>query len=136
MCSIGSFQLEGRLQVHEGVGLIHYRPSKVDRTKKPQAHLDLWLEHLVLQLADWPGPKTSCLIGNDECWIFPEIQGEGCAMNILAELLDIYWQGLIQPLQFFPKASFVYAVDRTEQQANGSSSVCLGGHAGFRLSAR
>ncbi len=111
---IGDFQLEAQLQAYEDIGLVHYRPSKVDPKKKPNPHLDIWLEHLALQLADWPGPRTSYLIGEDGSWMFPEIQGEVGAKDLLAKLLGIYWQGLRQPLPFFPKTSLTYAADGTD----------------------
>ena len=111
---IGNFQLEAQLLAYEQVGLVHYRPSKVDPKKKPNPHLDIWLEHLALQLADWPGPKISYLLGEDASWTFPEIQDAARAKDLLAELLDLYWQGLRQPLQFFPRTSLAYAADGTE----------------------
>jgi exodeoxyribonuclease V gamma subunit len=106
--SSGGFRVEGRLRVREGVGLVHYRPSNVALKEKPKAHLDLWIEHLAFQLIDWPGPKTSCLIGEDTSFEFAGMVPAG-ARRILDQLLDVYWQGLIRPLPFFPKTSCAFA---------------------------
>jgi exodeoxyribonuclease V gamma subunit len=104
---LGGFKLEGQLAFFPGVGLVHYRAAKVDRKKKGEAHLKLWIEHLLLQLTDWDGPKSSYLLGEDETWEFKEVAN---AKELLGGLLELYLKGLAAPLPFFPKSSFAYAI--------------------------
>jgi exodeoxyribonuclease V gamma subunit len=103
--SIKRFHLEGELQPYDGVGIVFYRPSHIDRKKKPQMHLDIWIQHLALQLSEWTGPKISHLVGDDECWVFTEVKG---AEDLLERLLETYWQGLTRPLPFFPRSSMSF----------------------------
>jgi exodeoxyribonuclease V gamma subunit len=102
---INSFTFEGELGVFPGVGLVHYRAAKVDPKKKGEAHLKLWIEHLVLQLL---GQETqSVLMGQDQTWLFSPVPE---AEKILGELLDLYCRGLTAPLPFFPKSGFTYVI--------------------------
>lgn len=104
--SIAGFKLEGQLEAYEGVGLVNYRPAAVSLDKKPDAHLNLWIGHLALCLSGWNGPMQSYLIGEDANCELTKVADAG---KILEGLLDIYRQGLRQPLRFFPKSSFAYA---------------------------
>jgi exodeoxyribonuclease V gamma subunit len=105
--SVGPFKVEGQLAVFPGVGLVHYRAAKVDPKKKGEAHLKLWIEHLLLHLTGWAGPRCSYLIGEDGTWEFQEVPD---AAALLRPLLDLYLQGLAAPLPFFPRSSFAYTI--------------------------
>jgi exodeoxyribonuclease V gamma subunit len=120
--SAGKFKLEGQLLVFPGVGLVHYRAAKVERKSKGAAHLSLWIEHLLLQLTGWDGPKRSYLIGEDESWTFNEVTN---AEEILCDLLDVYLKGLAAPLPFFPKTSFVYALGPGPRSAKSPEELAL-----------
>jgi exodeoxyribonuclease V gamma subunit len=96
--------LEGELSLFRGVGLVHCRPAKA----RPAAHLRLWIEHLVLQLAGLPENKTSRLIAEDGIWIFNEVPD---AEKILQQLLQLYFLGLTRPLPFFPETAFAFAAE-------------------------
>ena len=104
---VGGFTLEGQLAVFPGVGLMHCRAAKVDRKKKAEALLRLWIEHLLFQLTKLTGPKRSWLIGEDQTWVFGEVPE---AEALLQGLLDLYLKGLAAPLPFFPRSSFAYAI--------------------------
>jgi exodeoxyribonuclease V gamma subunit len=104
---LGPFKVEGHLAFFAGVGLVHYRAAKVDPKKKGEAHLKLWIEHLLLQITGWEGPKQSYLIGEDGTWQFQPVAN---AADLLQALLDLYFKGLAAPLPFFPKSSFAYAI--------------------------
>lgn len=100
---LGARKLEGELPVYPGVGVVHYRAANVDPKKKGEAHLRLWIDHLVLQLL---GPeKESVLVGEDQTWVYQPVAKAG---ELLVQLLDIYEQGLTEPLPFFPKSALVY----------------------------
>jgi exodeoxyribonuclease V gamma subunit len=114
--NIDKFLVEVQLKLYEEVGLVYYRPSKVETKKKPKPHLDIWLEHLALQLADWSGPKISYLIGEGKeagevkMYIYNAIESKDEVEKMLSELLEAYWQGLRKPLPFFPQSSFAFAL--------------------------
>ncbi|MFI4889367.1 MAG: exodeoxyribonuclease V subunit gamma [Steroidobacterales bacterium] len=70
--------------------------------------LDAWLAHLVLCAAP-PAtvtPRTTAIARNG-VWVFRAPQEP---TTILAQLLAIYAQGLTQPVHFFPKSAWAYAL--------------------------
>jgi exodeoxyribonuclease V gamma subunit len=83
---------------------------------KPARLLDAWVRHLVLNCAG-PShyPLKSVCIGrsqNDSSNV-EEIRlspMEGNAQEILGDLCQLYRQGRLEPLKFFPSASYKYAV--------------------------
>jgi exodeoxyribonuclease V gamma subunit len=83
--------------------LVHYRCAKVKATD----FIQLWIHHLVLNsLPDQKLPRHSLLIGEDGSWEFKPVDQ---SVAILATLLkDYYWQGLMQPLYFFPQSSLAF----------------------------
>lgn len=105
---IGRFTLEGELACYP-CGLVQCRAAKVDRERKGDAHLRLWIEHLVLQLLRPEGERKSWLFGKDETWVFKEAPG---AESILGDLLELYAEGKTRPLPFFPRTAFAYALAR------------------------
>jgi exodeoxyribonuclease V gamma subunit len=119
---LGDFKVEGQLAFFPGVGLVHYRAAKIDRKKKGEAHLKLWIEHLLLQLAGWDGPKSSYLIGEDETWEFQEVAN---ARELLGSLLELYLKGLAAPLPFFPKSSFAYAIGPGPRTSKTAADLAL-----------
>lgn len=60
--------------------------------------IEYWIEHLVLSVAGIP-VRTHCLAPGDERWI----EAEPDAREHLADLLAFYWEGLREPLAFFPR---------------------------------
>lgn len=119
---VGDFKLEGQLALFPGVGLVHYRAAKVDRKKKGEAHLKLWIEHLLLQLTGWDGPKCSYLIGEDEIWQFNEVAN---AEELLRGLLGLYRKGLAAPLPFFPQSSFVFAIGPGPRTTKSAAELAM-----------
>jgi len=117
---LGPFKVVGQLAFFPGVGLVHYRAAKVDPKKKGEAHLKLWIEHLLLQLTGWQGPKHSYLIGEDGTWLFQEVAN---AAALLQVLLDLYFKGLSAPLPFFPKSSFAYAIGPGPRTAKSAEDL-------------
>ncbi|MBT4838631.1 MAG: exodeoxyribonuclease V subunit gamma [Methylococcales bacterium] len=73
---------------------------------KPQDYLQLWIKHLVLlcQLQN-EQPKISIHLAKKQQLQFNEVDNPE---QYLQQLLKFYWQGLSQPLNFFPKSSFKY----------------------------
>jgi exodeoxyribonuclease V gamma subunit len=83
--------------------------------------LDLWLEHLVLNITDLSGyPGESMLICADRTLTLSPL---GNAATILADLLELYREGLRRPLPLFPQVSWLFSTkgnERAETRWNGS----------------
>ncbi|MBW1678702.1 MAG: exodeoxyribonuclease V subunit gamma [Deltaproteobacteria bacterium] len=104
---ISEFRLTGRIDSIFEQGLLHYRYVKV----KAKDILQLWIYHLVLNSVDADNyPKKSMFIGlNDRGR--KSIRGYLPVENsreVLKDLLDKYWEGLLKPLHFFPESSWEY----------------------------
>lgn len=84
---------------------------------KGKDRLSLWCEHLVLNTLKPAGyPRQSLLICKDLSLTLPPLEN---APQLLADLVELYREGLCRPLHFFPQASWLYlkegmtkAVDR------------------------
>jgi exodeoxyribonuclease V gamma subunit len=101
---IAGFRLTGKIDGIRKKHLLRYRCAKI----KPKDRLGIWLDHLILNLAPRAGdPGTSILLGPDGRWTYPFVAHSG---SILARLLAVYWQGLSEPLQFFPESAYLYAM--------------------------
>jgi exonuclease V gamma subunit len=83
--------------------MVRFRSAKVTARDR----LNLWIRHLALNAAETAlVPRTSILLGTDGAWEYAPVPD---APERLRQLLEIYWQGLCQPLKFFPKLSYAYA---------------------------
>lgn len=111
--AIGDFTLIGRIDGIFALGLVRYRCTKI----KTKDIIGIWIRHLLLNCLQVRGyPTNSVLIGFDpgskeKKWLaqrYAAISQEK-AETELVKLLKIYWQGLAQPLPFFPKSSGEYA---------------------------
>ncbi|MEK7990147.1 MAG: exodeoxyribonuclease V subunit gamma [Thiotrichaceae bacterium] len=96
---------------------LQYRCSKL----KAKDFIKLWLQHLLLNAAKQDNlPKHSILIGTDKQYQaspVPESQ------EILARLVQIYQDGLRQPLYFFPETSMEFI--KTMQNPKKSNDDAL-----------
>ena len=96
--------------------LVHYRCAKL----KAKDFITLWLHHLILNsLPDKHLPRHSLLIGENGGWEFKPVSN---SLDILQTLLEnYYWQGLTQPLYFFPQSSLTLVENllsgKSEQEA-------------------
>ncbi len=112
--TIGEMCITGQLRRLWRSHLIHYRCAKL----KAKDYIRLWIHHLILNhLLEEGWPRHSLLIGEEEEW---EYQVVNDSYQRLEELLAWYWQGLQQPLRFFPETSFTYAQawQKTPEKAN------------------
>jgi exodeoxyribonuclease V gamma subunit len=102
------FRLKGRLGQIWPRHLVRYRCAGV----KAKDRLNLWIDHLLLQNTDVSGyPNRSVLLAKDAGWSFRAVANAG---EILAQLLNYYWQGLQAPLPFFPQSAYAFAVRRRQ----------------------
>ncbi len=115
--AIGPFRLTGRIGSIHRQDLVRYRYARL----KGSDFLKSWIVHLALnRVAPGGYPRTTRLIGLDEK------RGGDCIRRrfspvkaneaLLRELLEIYWEGLMTPLHFFPESSWRYARSRSLQQ--------------------
>jgi len=109
-------KLSGWLTGLSAAGLSLYTLNDI----KPRDYPALWIKHLALCLAA-PADveRVSRLAGTDGSVAFQAPDDPAAEM---ARLLRYYWQGLHQPLAFFPKSSYAYA---KKSQADGDSAQAL-----------
>jgi len=74
---------------------------------KPKYLLNTWIYHLVLcALVEDKYPGSSLLLCKDAVMEFERVSN---STAIIEYLLSLYWQGMSEPLPFFPESSFEYA---------------------------
>lgn len=105
---IGDFRIVGKLSDIYETAIMRYRFGRM----RPKDLIDLWIRHLVFQLikpASHPG--YSRLFTRDKKKPFAEYRLSPVEnpQPMLAQLLEIYWQGLQKCIYFFPESSFAYA---------------------------
>jgi exodeoxyribonuclease V gamma subunit len=101
--AIGDFRISGKLDGIRRDGKILYRCAKL----KAKDQIRCWIEHLVLNAWAPEGyPRESILIMTDGAKVFGPVEQP---LELLAELLESYWQGLQLPLRFFPVSSLELA---------------------------
>ncbi len=98
---VGNITITGNLGKLWKDKLINYRYAKL----KAKDFIQVWIQHLILNsLPDLP--SHSIVIGANEAWEFlPVADSKYILQNLVQEY---YWQGLIQPLLFFPQTSFCF----------------------------
>jgi exodeoxyribonuclease V gamma subunit len=107
----GEFTVRGEIRQLTAAGLLHFRCANL----KAKDRLRLWIQHVLLNVAFPAGQfGRAVLVGRDETPAFAPLPN---APEILAELLELYWQGLRQPLKFFPQTSLAFA----EAKLNGKA---------------
>ena len=122
--TLGEFRLTGEIRRLTPNGSLHYRCASI----KAKDLLRLWVQHLILntvlplgtidyQLSTLSTPLPSLLVGRDKAFRVLPLEG---ASETLAELLDLYWKGLTQPLKFFPQTAWAYAEAALKQESGGS----------------
>ncbi|MGF1726065.1 exodeoxyribonuclease V subunit gamma [Photobacterium nomapromontoriensis] len=91
-------QLQGWLKQRYSSGLLRYRSGKI----RAQDHLAAWFDHLCLA-ASGKGQETH-LIGTDKHLLLHTVEPDQ-ARAYLQEVLELYFEGLNQPLAYFPKTA-------------------------------
>jgi exodeoxyribonuclease V gamma subunit len=100
---LGDFVLTGHLEQLFDGGLFHYRMAKT----KGHDLLALWLQHLVLNAIEpKAAAKNSQLFTEDNEYQLLPVQD---AAILLKQYVELYWQGLHQPLAYFSNTSFAFA---------------------------
>jgi exodeoxyribonuclease V gamma subunit len=109
---------------------------------KGKDRLSLWCQHLLLNTIKPEGyPRESMLICTDLTLSLPPLDN---AADLLADLLALYREGLLEPLPFFPQSSWIFlgeglakAEDRWSggdhnpspaESSDPSLTLCFAGH--------
>ena len=100
---IAGFGISGRLDGIWPPGIVAFRVAK----DKGRYQLAAWIDHLILNRSRKQGyPVTTRLITLDKIWLYQPVEGSD---EMLEKLLHLYWQGLTEPLRFFPESSLNFA---------------------------
>ena len=100
---IAGFNLCGRLTDLYEHGLIQIQYAR----KKSKYLLNTWIYHLLLHnmIEDKKRVKSFLILKNAAWEFMPVLKYR----NILKSLIQLYWDGMSEPLHFFPESSFEYA---------------------------
>ncbi len=91
-------QLLGWLKQRYGSGLVRYRSGKV----RAQDRLTAWLDHVCLSAMGIE--QRTHLVGTDDHLQYQALGSEQ-AKSYLKEVIALYYEGLTQPLPYFPKTA-------------------------------
>ncbi|MGF1765243.1 exodeoxyribonuclease V subunit gamma [Aliivibrio kagoshimensis] len=91
-------QLLGWLKQRYGSGLVRYRSGKV----RAQDRLTAWLDHVCLSAMGIE--QRTHLVGTDAHLQYQALGSEQ-AKSYLQEVISLYYEGLTQPLPYFPKTA-------------------------------
>ena len=120
----GDFSVTGRLSNIYQEHAMAYRYAEI----RPEDRIKAWIHHLVLNTIKQKAyPLVSMLIGLSRkahnrmvCIKFHPLED---AEEILKILLEIYWEGLIRPIHFFPRSSWAYYQEISKK--NGKKNNAL-----------
>ena len=106
---LDGFRLTGKIEGITDSGLLFYRYARV----QARDHLQAWLHHLAWHSVAGTSASRTLLFGVDNlssgAWVGWQYTPVPDPRRLLADLLALYWQGLHQPLRFFPQAGLEFA---------------------------
>lgn len=101
---VAGSKIAGRISGVRDTALVRYRCGKFSARDAVR----YWLEHLFLCAASKDGyPQTTLVVAQDLEGVY--LQPVSDAMEILEQLLELYHEGIVEPLPFFPCASLDFA---------------------------
>jgi len=110
--ALAGFRLTGRVTPRAEGGVLGYRVASI---KAPDI-LRLWIQHLAAGASGRDG--ESILVGADATHRYRPCEEASAALE---HLLQLYWQGLRQPLKFFPRSSRAFAEAEHKRATNPRS---------------
>jgi exodeoxyribonuclease V gamma subunit len=118
--TLGEFRLVGEIRRLTARGSLHFRCAGI----KAKDLVRFWIQHLVLNAALPQGQHVNAvLVGSDKVLeVLPLDRGS----EVLAGLLELYWQGLRTPLKFFPQTAWAYAEAALKQESGRSKQDAAG----------
>uniref|UniRef100_Q3ASJ4 RecBCD enzyme subunit RecC n=1 Tax=Chlorobium chlorochromatii (strain CaD3) TaxID=340177 RepID=Q3ASJ4_CHLCH len=121
---VGEFRIVGRLDGIWANAMLRYRPARM----KVRDRFRWWIEHLLLCALQPTGyPLTTHMLMSDGEWSYPPIDNPH---QHLTTLLQRYWQGLCEPLPFFPRSAYAFVLKGMD--ANHHLDVGKGIDAAYR----
>lgn len=103
---VNDFKISGVLDNLIEAGMVQYRYATIN----PKDIIRGWISHLVFNRInnhDKPESETNTfLAGRDRIYKYNPVSEDSV---YLEQLLTFYWQGLSEPLHFFPRTSFIFA---------------------------
>ncbi|HBA71797.1 MAG TPA: exodeoxyribonuclease V subunit gamma [Geobacter sp.] len=98
---------------------------------KGKDRLSIWLDHLLLNLLSPPGfPRESLMIASD---ISMRLSAVDNPAGILLDLLELYDEGMLRPLPFFPQTSWEFltgGMGRAIKSWQGEERIGIPGESG------
>lgn len=119
---IGEFRLTGWLDGLYAGGCVRFRPAAV----KGKDMLRLWIEHLAMNTQTGPGSRlSSSHVAADGTFVLDPVNDP---LAELGRLLDLYWQGLREPLHFFPETSLAWCTAKEARRDIAAEQCWNGGN--------
>lgn len=114
---VGDFTITGNIgEIYES-GLVQTACKKI----RSRHLMQTWIIHLVLCAAEKNRHvERTVLVGKDWTWLFRRPKDAGA---LLETLLTLYWDGLGNPLVFFPETSYAYAKHRMNKNSSEDSAL-------------
>jgi exodeoxyribonuclease V gamma subunit len=112
---IGKFSLTGKIESIYGNNIVQFRFA----TLKAKDWLRAWINHLAKCASSQDPAGGTVLVGDNETVKFSPVKD---ASMLLANLLEIYWNGLRRPPHFFPASAFAYAEETLNPSSRGKTS--------------
>ena len=100
---ISEFSISGSFNQVVPAGMLFYRPATI----KPKDLLRAWVEHLLWNATDRKGrPAETFVLGTESIHKLAPVSEP---LEVLRQLLVVYWAGLSEPAKFFPETSHAFA---------------------------
>jgi exodeoxyribonuclease V gamma subunit len=130
--TIGDFKLTGDLSGLFDKGIVEFSYSSF----RAKYYIAAWIKHLVLNIMKPEGiaPFSYCITRrkddrgreHPEVCSFAPLKDEKWAPARLLSLLELYWQGLKEPLPFFPNSSLAF-VERFVKDGSRDEAASIQG---------
>ena len=111
-----AFSLSGKVNSLYGGRCVHFRTAKLN----PKDHLRAWIEHLALCAPGESDEPQTVLIGRDALVTFSPVPSARAELQTLCEL---FWQGLMLPLRFFPASAMAFVEAEVTGEGNPDSKA-------------
>ncbi len=125
--ALDRFRLTGTLDAINSGTHLRWRCAGL----KGKDRLSIWLDHLLLNLLAPPGfPRESLMIANDISMTLTPVENPAGA---LVELLELYAEGMLRPLPFFPQTSWEFLAEgmgRAIKSWQGEERIGIPGESG------
>ena len=108
---LDAFSLSGKVNSLYGGRCVYFRTAKLN----PKDHLRAWIEHLALCALDEGCEPQTVLIGKDALVTFSPVPSARAELQTLCEL---FWQGLMLPLRFFPASAMAFVETEVAGEGN------------------